>query len=61
MLVIVLGGCVAPLIAVGWLGLFDFSEPLRLSVLTNFIKTPLAMNTANIIGGLPEHTAAVVL
>jgi putative effector of murein hydrolase len=61
MLVIVLGGCVAPLIAVGWLGLFDFSEPVRLSVLTKSITTPLAMDTANIIGGLPELAAAVVV
>jgi len=60
-LVIVLGGCVAPLIAVAWLGLFDFSDPVRLSVLTKSITTPLAVDTTNIIGGLPELAAAVVV
>ena len=61
MLVIVIGGCVAPLIAFGWLCLFDFSEPVRLSVLTKSITTPLAMDTTNLIGGLPEFAAAVVV
>ena len=61
MLVIILGGCIAPLIAVGWLGLFDFSDTVRLSVLTKSITTPLAVDTTNIIGGLPELAAAVVV
>jgi putative effector of murein hydrolase len=61
MLVIVIGGCIAPLIAFGWLCLFDFSEPVRLSVLTKSITTPLAMDTTNLIGGLPELAAAVVV
>jgi putative effector of murein hydrolase len=61
MLVIVVGGCVAPLIAICWLGLFDFSGPIELSVLTKSITTPLAMDTAKIIGGLPELAAAVVV
>ena len=60
-LVIILGGCIAPLIAIGCLGMFDFSEPVRVSVLTKSITTPLAMDTTNIIGGLPELAAAVVV
>jgi putative effector of murein hydrolase len=61
MLVIILGGSIAPLIAIGWLGLFDFSDSVRLSVLTKSITTPLAVDTTNIIGGLPELAAAVVV
>jgi putative effector of murein hydrolase len=60
-LVIIVGGCSAPLIAIGWLGLFDFSEPVKLSVLTKSITTPLAMDTTSIIGGLSELAAAVVV
>lgn len=60
-LVIILGGCIAPLIAMGWLGLFDFSVPVKLSVLTKSITTPLAVDTTKIIGGIPELAAAVVV
>jgi putative effector of murein hydrolase len=61
MLVIVLGGCVAPLLAIGWLDLFDFSDSVKLSVLTKSITTPLAVDTTDIIGGLPELAAGVVV
>lgn len=61
LLVIILGSSVAPIIAIGWLGLFDFSEPVRLSVLTKSITTPLAVDTTHIIGGLPELAAGVVV
>ena len=61
MLVIILGGCSAPLIAAFWLGLFDFSDSVKLSVLTKSITTPLAVDTTNIIGGLPELAAGVVV
>jgi putative effector of murein hydrolase len=61
LLVIIIGGSVAPLIAIAWLGLFDFSGPVKLSVLTKSITTPLALDTASIIGGLPELAAAVVV
>lgn len=61
LLVMILGGSVAPVIAIGWLGLFDFSDPVRLSVLTKSITTPLAVDTTHIIGGLPELAAAVVV
>jgi len=59
--VILLGGCVAPLLAIGWLGLFDFSDPVKLSILTKSITTPLAVDTANMIGGIPELAAGVVV
>ena len=61
MFVIILGGIVAPLLAVGWLFLFDFSEPVKLSVLTKSITTPLAVETTKAIGGLPELAAGVVV
>ena len=60
-MVIIVGGSIAPLIALGWLGLFDFSDPVRFSVLTKSITTPLAVDTSKIIGGLPELAAAVVV
>lgn len=60
-LVILLGGCVAPLIAIGWLYLFDLSEQVKLSVLTKSITTPLAVDTTYIIGGIPELAAGVVV
>jgi putative effector of murein hydrolase len=61
LLVIIVGASVAPLIAIGWLSLFDFSDSVRLSVLTKSITTPLAVDTTSIIGGLPELAAAVVV
>jgi putative effector of murein hydrolase len=61
LLVVLIGGTVAPLIAISWLGLFDFSDPVRLSVLTKSITTPLAVDTTNFIGGVPELAAAVVV
>jgi putative effector of murein hydrolase len=61
LLVVIIGGTVAPLIAISWLGLFDFSDPVRLSVLTKSITTPLAVETTHIIGGLPELAAAAVV
>lgn len=59
--VILLGGCVAPLLAISWLSLFDFLQPVKLSVLTKSITTPLAVETTDIIGGLPELAAGVVV
>ncbi|WP_339722800.1 LrgB family protein [uncultured Paraglaciecola sp.] len=61
LLVIIIGGCIAPLLAVGWISLFDFSDPVKLSVLTKSITTPLAVDTTAIIGGLPELAAGVVV
>ena len=61
MLVIIIGGCIAPLIALSCLDLFVFSDPVRFSVLTKSITTPLAVDTANIIGGLPDLAAGVVV
>lgn len=61
MLVIITGGCVAPLLALSWLGLFDFSEPVKFSVLTKSVTTPLAVETTDIIGGIPALAAGVVV
>ena len=61
MLVIILGGCIAPLIAIAWLDWFDFSDAVRFSVLTKSITSPLAMDTTEAIGGLPELAAGVVV
>lgn len=61
LLVIILGGCVAPLLAIGWLNVFDFSDPVKFSVVTKSITTPLAVDTTQIIGGLPELAAGVVV
>ncbi|MBL4631180.1 MAG: LrgB family protein [Paraglaciecola sp.] len=61
LLVIIIGGCVAPLIAFYGLSLFDFSQSIKLSVLTKSMTTPLAMDTAKAIGGLPELAAGVVV
>ncbi len=59
--VIVIGGFMAPLIAFICLNSLEFSDPVRMSVLTKSITTPLAMDTAKMIGGLPELAAAVVV
>ena len=60
-LVIIFGGCFAPTIALCSLMLFDFSAPLKATILTKSITTPLAADTAKIIGGIPELAAAVVV
>mgnify|MGYP001047075072 CR=1 FL=1 len=54
LLPIILGGTLAPLTAwlVFWLS--DLDEVLQLTILTKSITTPLAMDTAKIIGGIPE-------
>ncbi|MFT6896005.1 MAG: putative murein hydrolase (TIGR00659 family) [Paraglaciecola sp.] len=58
---IIIGGVLAPLIAIGWV----YAEPLalniKLSLLTKSITTPLAMDTANYIGGVPELAAVIVI
>jgi putative effector of murein hydrolase len=61
LLVIIIGGSVAPIIAISWLGLFDFSDSVKLSVLTKSVTTPLAVDTSHNIGGIPELAAAVVV
>ncbi|MCP3427716.1 LrgB family protein [Opacimonas viscosa] len=54
LLPILLGGTLAPLTAwlVFWLS--GLEEVLQLTILTKSITTPLAMDTAKIIGGIPE-------
>lgn len=61
MLVIIIGGCIAPLLALGWIAIFDFSDSVQLSLLTKSITTPLAVDTTRIIGGIPELAAGVVV
>ena len=61
LLPILVGGLVAPLTA--WLILycFDSSIALQLTILTKSITTPLAMDTARLIGGIPTVAAIVVI
>lgn len=61
LLPILVGGCVAPLTA--WLILYalDSSVALQLTILTKSITTPLAMDTARLIGGIPPVAAIVVI
>jgi putative effector of murein hydrolase len=61
LLVIMLGGCIAPLSALAWFVWFDFSEPVQRSILSKSITTPLAMDTAELIGGIPALAAAIVV
>lgn len=60
-LVIAIGGCIAPISALTWFVLFDFSEPVQKSILTKSITTPLAMDTAELLGGIPVLAAAIVV
>ncbi len=61
LLPIVVGGMVAPLSA--WIILYclDSSIALQLTILTKSITTPLAMDTARLIGGIPPVAAIVVI
>lgn len=58
---IVIGGMVAPILAWGILFSFDSAWPITLSMLTKSITTPLAMETAAIIGGYPALAAVIVV
>ncbi len=58
---IVLGGALAPLTAWGILLSFDSSLAMQLTILTKSITTPLAMDTASIIGGIPSVAAIIVI
>lgn len=61
LLVIILGGCVAPLTALVWFVIFGFSDPIIKTVLSKSITTPLAMDTTELIGGIPALAAAIVV
>ncbi len=58
---IIIGGSIAPLIA--WLSVYFLDTPLQLqmTMLVKSITTPLAMGTADLIGGVPELAAVIVI
>jgi putative effector of murein hydrolase len=58
---ILIGGSLAPTIA--WLSVYLLETPLQLqmTMLVKSITTPLAMGTADLIGGTPELAAVIVI
>ncbi|QJR81709.1 LrgB family protein [Alteromonas pelagimontana] len=58
---VMIGGVVSPVIA--WSLLYSFDAPLaiQMSMLTKSITTPLAMETSEIIGGVPAMAAVFVI
>lgn len=58
---IVFGGIIAPLLA--WLALYALNAPLslQLTMLVKSITTPLAMETASYVGGVPALAAVFVI
>jgi putative effector of murein hydrolase len=58
---VLIGGTIAPIAA--WLAIYFLDTPLQLqmTILVKSITTPLAMETANLIGGLPELAAVIVI
>jgi len=58
---ILIGGSLAPTIA--WLSVYLLDTPLQLqmTMLVKSITTPLAMGTADLIGGTPELAAVIVI
>ncbi|MFQ3235126.1 MAG: putative effector of murein hydrolase [Paraglaciecola sp.] len=61
LLPIITGAVLAPLIAIGWVYAEPLASSIKLSLLTKSITTPLAMDTANYIGGVPELAAVIVI
>jgi predicted murein hydrolase (TIGR00659 family) len=61
LLPILLGGTIAPIAA--WLVVYLLDTPLQLqmTMLVKSITTPLAIETAGLIGGLPELAAVIVI
>ena len=58
---IIIAGTIAPLLGWGTMYLLDASETLQMTMLVKSITTPLAMETSNLIGGLPELAAVFVI
>jgi len=58
---IVVGGFLAPFTAWGILALYNSPDTLQLTILTKSITTPLAMDTASLIGGIPTIAAIIVI
>ena len=61
LLPIIIGGTIAPIL--GWVALYwlDTHLSLQMTMLVKSITTPLAIGTAELIGGLPELAAVVVI
>lgn len=61
LLPIIIGGSLAPTVA--WLSVYFLDTPLQLqmTMLVKSITTPLAMGTADLIGGAPELAAVIVI
>jgi putative effector of murein hydrolase len=61
LLPIVIGGTVAPILA--WMSVYFLDSPLQLqmTMLVKSITTPLAMGTAELIGGMPGLAAVIVI
>jgi putative effector of murein hydrolase len=61
LLPIVVAGILAPLLS--WLSLYTFNTPinLQMTMLVKSITTPLAMDTAEAIGGIPSLAAVFVI
>jgi putative effector of murein hydrolase len=61
LLPILVGGIVAPLSAFICLYWTDMDRALQITMLSKSITTPLAMDTARLIGGYPELAAVIVI
>ena len=61
LLPVIVGGAAAPLICVCLLMLFDTDSKVILSSWSKSITTPLAMETSEILGGLPGLAAVLVI
>ncbi|MEP1383996.1 MAG: LrgB family protein [Paraglaciecola sp.] len=59
--VVLCGGILAPVFTILIMSLGEFSTDIKLSSLTKSITTPLAIDTTNLIGGVPELAAAIVI
>lgn len=58
---ILLGGIIAPLLALVAVKLFDPEVSLQMTILAKSITTPLAMDVAEVIGGVPAMAAVIVI
>ncbi|MBF7074842.1 LrgB family protein [Glaciecola sp. MH2013] len=61
LLPIVIGGTLAPILAWCSVYILDANTSLQMTILVKSITTPLAIGTAELIGGLPELSAVIVI
>lgn len=61
LLPILLGGIAAPVSAVIWLYWTNVDKGIQITLLSKSITTPLAMDTARLMGGYPELAAVIVI